>query len=95
MFPEAAFAQPGFDPAYAVDFWDITNRQDWTACESVQRGLQSRGYRPGPFSSYHEVSVHAFIAWVAQAYDTGAVPTSIKAMIPDDVMATLAFPAEP
>ncbi|MFL6069713.1 MAG: aromatic ring-hydroxylating oxygenase subunit alpha [Actinomycetes bacterium] len=95
LFPEAAFAQPGFDPAYAVDFWDITNRQDWTACESVQRGLQSRGYRPGPFSSYHEVSVHAFIAWVAQAYDTGEVPTSIKAMISEDVMATLAFPAEP
>ena len=23
----------------AVDFWDVTNRQDWAACESVQRGL--------------------------------------------------------
>ena len=23
----------------AVEFWDITNRQDWAACESVQRGL--------------------------------------------------------
>jgi Rieske 2Fe-2S family protein len=95
LFPEASFAQPGFDPAYAVDFWDITNRQDWAACESVQRGLQSRGYRPGPFSSYHEVSVHAFIAWMAQAYASGTVPASIRSMIPDELMSTLAFPAEP
>ncbi len=62
LFPEEAFERPGFDPSYAVDFWDITNRQDWTACESVQRGVASRGYRPGPLSSYHEVGVRLFIA---------------------------------
>ena len=38
------------DPAYAVDFWDLTNRQDWKACESVQRGLASPHFRPGPFA---------------------------------------------
>ena len=95
LFPEQAASAPGFDPAYAVDFWDITNRQDWTACESVQRGLRSRGYRPGPFSSHHEVSVHAFIAWIATAYASGEVPRSMRAMIPDDDIAALAFPAEP
>jgi Rieske 2Fe-2S family protein len=95
LFPSEAFDRPGFDPAYAVDFWDITNRQDWAACESVQRGLRSRGYRPGPFSSYHEVSVHAFIAWMAQAYTTGDIPRSMGAMIPPSRVATLAFPAEP
>ena len=31
----------------AVEFWDITNRQDWAACESVQRGLESRTSGPG------------------------------------------------
>ena len=36
--------------AYAVDFWDLTNRQDWAACESVQRGLASPHFRPGPFA---------------------------------------------
>ena len=40
--------RPGFDPSYAVDFWDITNRQDWSACESVQRGLASEHWVPGP-----------------------------------------------
>ena len=95
LFPQAAFERPGFDPAYAVDFWDITNRQDWSACESVQRGLRSRGYRPGPFSSYHEVSVHAFIAWMAQGYATGDIPRSMGAMIPPSRVESLAFPAEP
>ena len=34
----------------AVEFWDLTNRQDWAACESVQRGLASPHFRPGPFA---------------------------------------------
>ena len=28
-FAPEALDQPGFDPGYAVEFWDITNRQDW------------------------------------------------------------------
>ena len=38
-FAPEALDRPGFDPGYAVEFWDITNQQDWGACESVQRGL--------------------------------------------------------
>ena len=37
-------------PSDAVEFWDITNRQDWAACESVQRGLASPALPPGPFA---------------------------------------------
>jgi Rieske 2Fe-2S family protein len=92
LFPDAAFAQSGFDPSYAVDFWDITNRQDWTACESVQRGVKSRGYRPGPLSSHHEVSVFGFLAWVANAYATDSVPTNVRALIPEATLASLSFP---
>ena len=94
LFPAAAFDKPGFDPAYAVDFWDITNRQDWTACESVQRGVASRGYRPGPLSSYHEIGVRLFTQWLAQAYATGVAPTRIADMIPEEERATLAFPID-
>ena len=36
------------DPSYAVEFWDLTNRQDWAACESVQRGLASPHFRARP-----------------------------------------------
>ena len=70
LFPPEAFDRPGFDPAYAVDFWDITNRQDWAACEGVQRGVAGLGYRQGPFSG-DEGSVHRFVQQVANAYVAG------------------------
>ena len=72
LFAPEASDQPGFDPAYAVDFWDITNRQDFTACEAVQRGLASRGYVPGPFD-YREADVYSFQAMVARAYLLGSI----------------------
>ncbi|HYJ67047.1 MAG TPA: aromatic ring-hydroxylating dioxygenase subunit alpha [Nocardioidaceae bacterium] len=53
--------------ANAIDFWDITNRQDWSACESVQRGLGSPHFRPGPFAP-SEDAVQQFVAMVASAY---------------------------
>ncbi|HEU5109862.1 MAG TPA: SRPBCC family protein, partial [Micromonosporaceae bacterium] len=76
LFPPEALARDGFDPAYAVDFWDITNRQDWAACESVQRGVGSAGYRPGPLSPWHEVGVFQSIAVMARAYLNGRLPTT-------------------
>ena len=63
LFPAAATG----DPAYAVDFWDLTNRQDWAACESVQRGVSSPHYRPGPLTP-REDAVHQWIALVARSY---------------------------
>jgi Rieske 2Fe-2S family protein len=72
LFPAQAFARPDFDPGYAVEFWDLTNRQDWSACEAVQRGVASRGYRPGPLA-LEEDNVHQFLTMVAGGYLEGAV----------------------
>jgi glycine betaine catabolism A len=69
-FPAEAWERNGFDPAYAADFWDLVNRQDWTACESVQRNTTSPGWRQGPFSPWEE-DVHAVMAMVARGYATG------------------------
>jgi Rieske 2Fe-2S family protein len=55
------------DPAWAVEFWDRTNRQDWAACESVQRGLGSPHYRPGPLAP-NEDAVCQWVTLVARAY---------------------------
>jgi Rieske 2Fe-2S family protein len=74
LFPAEALARDDFDPAYAVDFWDVTNRQDWSACEGVQRGLVSRGYRPGPFSNAED-AVRGFVTFVARAYLDGRLPS--------------------
>lgn len=70
LFAPEAVARDGFDPSYASDFWDLTNRQDFDAVESVWRGLNSRGYRPGPFQ-YRERGVRAFMASMADAYLQG------------------------
>jgi Rieske 2Fe-2S family protein len=65
LFTQEALAQPDFDPSDMVDFWDVTNRQDWGLCERAQLGAQSRGFRPGP---YHpsEDCVHTFDRWYAE-----------------------------
>jgi Rieske 2Fe-2S family protein len=49
--PDAAgVGDPGYNPNDAVEFWDMTNRQDWHVCELSQRGITSRAYQPGPYS---------------------------------------------
>ncbi|MGH9243328.1 MAG: aromatic ring-hydroxylating oxygenase subunit alpha [Acidimicrobiales bacterium] len=55
------------DPAYAVDFWDVTNREDWAACESVQRGLRSPHFRPGPLAPAED-AVHQWVTLMARVY---------------------------
>ncbi|MGZ4616347.1 MAG: aromatic ring-hydroxylating oxygenase subunit alpha [Actinomycetes bacterium] len=63
------------DPSYAVDFWDRTNRQDWAACESVQRGLSSPHFAPGPLAP-NEDAVHRFVTMVARGYLGQPLPTA-------------------
>jgi Rieske 2Fe-2S family protein len=72
LFSPEAIAREGFDPSYASDFWDVTNRQDWHACEAVQKGVSSRGYRRGPLSP-REDAVYQLITMVANGYLGGGV----------------------
>ena len=50
MFNPANEGNPTFNPSDAIDFWDVTNRQDWDICERSQLGISSRRYQPGPYS---------------------------------------------
>jgi Rieske 2Fe-2S family protein len=70
LFPPEAYERPGFSTSYAADFWDLTNTEDWAACESVQRNTTSPGYRPGPFSPW-ETDVWSVQTMLARAYRTG------------------------
>jgi Rieske 2Fe-2S family protein len=51
LFDPATAAAPGFDPSDAVDFWDLTNRQDWKINELTHAGVGSRAYVPGPYAN--------------------------------------------
>ena len=57
-------ARPGFDPSDAIEFWDLTNRQDWHVSELTQLGLKSRAYSPGPYSDREDL-LHALDRIVA------------------------------
>lgn len=50
FFNPEAFDRSDFHPDDAIEFWDMTNKQDWHVCELSQQGIASRAYQPGPYS---------------------------------------------
>ena len=57
LFHPAEIAQPAFNPADAVEFWDLVNRQDWAICEGVQRGMRSRVFETGFYAPMESMSL--------------------------------------
>jgi len=55
FFHPAAFDREEFQPNDAIEFWDMTNKQDWHVCELSQKGIASRAYEPGPYSSRESI----------------------------------------
>ena len=47
LFFHRETAGENFQPEDAIEFWDMTNRQDWHVCELGQQGISSRAYAPG------------------------------------------------
>jgi len=52
--PDAA-KHDDFNPQDAIEFWDVTNKQDWHVCELSQQGIASRAYEPGPYSARESI----------------------------------------
>src|SRR6476659_2229048 len=50
LFHPDTVADPGNNIRDGIEFWDLTNRQDWDIVEQSQLGIASRRYRPGPYS---------------------------------------------
>lgn len=55
FFHPDAFDRPDFRPNDAIEFWDMTNKQDWHVCELSQQGIASRAYQPGPYSARESI----------------------------------------
>ncbi len=55
LFHPDAFKRDDFKPEDAIEFWDMTNKQDWHVCELSQQGISSRAYEPGPYSSRESI----------------------------------------
>jgi glycine betaine catabolism A len=54
-FHPAELAKPDFRADDVVEFWDVTNKEDWWISEQSQLGIQSRVYAPGPYSEREEL----------------------------------------
>ncbi|MEO7118959.1 MAG: aromatic ring-hydroxylating dioxygenase subunit alpha [Candidatus Limnocylindrales bacterium] len=77
LFAPDEMLRADFDPADAIDFWDLTNRQDWRVCELQQRGTRSRSYVPGRYSLMEDM-VHAFDLMVADRYAGDGIVTRFE-----------------
>lgn len=51
MFHPDTLCDPNSNIQDAIDFWDVTNRQDWHIVEESQIGVSSSRYEPGPYSA--------------------------------------------
>lgn len=56
LFHPDEMAKADFDPSDAIDFWDLTNRQDWAICERVQQGLKTRVHKSGYYAPMEDDS---------------------------------------
>ena len=52
-----------YDLAKLTPFWQLTSEQDWLICERQQKGINSTAYQPGPYSTFKEYNVEAFVQW--------------------------------
>ena len=66
-FHPSELSRAGFDPSDAVEFWDVTNRQDWHVCELSQAGIASRAYTPGPYSNREDL-LYAFDRMIVELH---------------------------
>lgn len=57
LFHRDEVTKADFDPADAVEFWDMVNRQDWKVCEGVQRGMSSRFFSTGYYAPMEDYSM--------------------------------------
>ncbi len=55
LFHPGSMDDKSFSIEGAVEFWDMTNKQDWRVCELSQAGMSADGYEPGPYSNLESV----------------------------------------
>ena len=72
FFHTGAFSRDDFNPEDAIEFWDVTNKQDWHVCELSQQGISSRAYEPGPYSSRESIPA-AWDEYYLRVMEQGAV----------------------
>ncbi|TMQ67881.1 MAG: aromatic ring-hydroxylating dioxygenase subunit alpha, partial [Candidatus Eisenbacteria bacterium] len=55
LFHPDTLADPHNNMRDGIEFWDLTNRQDWDIVARSQLGISSRRYAPGPYSARESI----------------------------------------
>ena len=55
LFHPDTLADPDANIQDAIEFWDVTNRQDWDIVQRSHVGIASRRYQPGPYSARESI----------------------------------------
>jgi len=66
LFDRKETERPDFDPADAVELFDLVNRQDWEVCALTQAGMTSRAYRNGGIYVPVEHHIRAFADFILE-----------------------------
>jgi Rieske 2Fe-2S family protein len=73
-FDAQVMKKKGFTAQDAVEFWDMTNRQDWHVCELQQLGMGSRYFTPGPYANIEDL-LYTFDQFVVEWLEGRPAPT--------------------
>ena len=55
---------------HLTDFWEITGEQDGQLCENNFRGIETQGYRPGPYAPVEDQVIN-FVTWCVEEMKGG------------------------
>ncbi len=55
-----------YDLEHLTHIWITTNQEDADLVERTHKGVQSAGYRPGPYSTFNETTVNDFVTWYVE-----------------------------
>jgi glycine betaine catabolism A len=65
-FHRDALCRPDFTADDVIEFWDLTNLEDWHICEMSHLGIRSRVYRPSPYSGREDLP-YSFDRFILEA----------------------------
>lgn len=59
-----------YDLTHLTEFWEITGEQDGQLCENNFRGIETSGYRPGPYAPVEDQVIN-FVEWCVEEMRKG------------------------
>jgi Rieske 2Fe-2S family protein len=69
LFHRETAADAASNARDAIEFWDLTNRQDWDIVAQSQLGITSRRYAPGPYSARESIPAawdREYLRWMGR-----------------------------